>query len=355
MARVNDHKLSDHIPVETARLIRQQSRFGCVICRSGFYQYEHIDPTFEEAVEHNADNICCLCGSCHDAVTRGRWSKSKVKEAYQKIRSLPIADVAPPKGPLDFHDGRAELVIGGISYSPAVQTILRYHGFDLIRLDPGENGEPGRISALFTDSLGCPTLQLVDNAFIGSLTNWDIQTVKNRITVSRSSGQVVLQLRLDPPGRIVVERLDMRFRRCHVLATEHAHAIGTYLTDQVLAWASVELQIGQSNPAGAAIEYADSETILMRQQLMHGAGQGMASDVSTTSISSVGGILVPDLGIVFASLCGGFAQGSTVINGHFRLADMSEVLFNRPDSLHHFIAHGTVTPVTGSRATGKRK
>lgn len=109
MADVNKYGLSRYIPAEVRREVRQRSKFGCVLCRCGFYQYEHIDPTFEDATEHDPDYICCLCGACHDLITRGHFSKEAIKLAYRKVQDSALEKVSPPIGPLDFHDGNAEL------------------------------------------------------------------------------------------------------------------------------------------------------------------------------------------------------------------------------------------------------
>ena len=53
----------------------------------------------------------------------------------------------------------------------------------------------------------------------------------NKFAFRRAHGNIVLQLRLDPPGRIVVERLDMRLGDSHVLETERTYAIGRYFDD----------------------------------------------------------------------------------------------------------------------------
>ena len=90
MAEVNQHGLSRYIPADVRRDVRHRSKFGCVVCRRGFYQYEHIDPPFEDAESHDPDHICCLCGSCHDSVTRGHLSKAMVIAAYRKVQAPPL-------------------------------------------------------------------------------------------------------------------------------------------------------------------------------------------------------------------------------------------------------------------------
>src|ERR1043166_7485858 len=72
MDETNKHGLSRYIPADVRRDVRHRSKFGCEIGRRGFYQYEHIDPTFENALKNDPSRICCLCGSCHDSISRGQ-------------------------------------------------------------------------------------------------------------------------------------------------------------------------------------------------------------------------------------------------------------------------------------------
>jgi len=83
----NQHGLSRHIPSEVKRTVRQNSKFGCVICRSAICQYEHIIPSFADAQSHDPENMCLLCGTCHDKVTRGMLSKVTVSEARKHVLS----------------------------------------------------------------------------------------------------------------------------------------------------------------------------------------------------------------------------------------------------------------------------
>jgi len=277
VAKINRHGLSRYIPANIRREVRSRSKFGCVVCRRGFYQYEHIDPPYEDAKEHDPDNICCLCGSCHDSVTRGHLSKKLINSAYLKIQKQRPEDVDPPVGPLDFHDGSAELAIGGLLYNPAVQNVLRYNGINLIRVIPGQQGKAGLISAVFTDERGNEVAKLIENEWVGSLDNWDIEVTGQQITVRRRQGEIALQLRLDPPGRVVVERLDMRVADSHILATEQTYAVGRYVSDDSVCWVHAEIHILKSSAFGTAIEFADVGLIEARDEYFRGSGKEMAT------------------------------------------------------------------------------
>lgn len=340
MGNVNKHGLSRNIPAEVKRLVRRHSKFGCVICRCGFFQYEHIDPSFEDASEHDPERICCLCGSCHDAVTRGQFSKEMVKQAYQVIKSADPAAVIRPAGPLDFHTGDAVLVLGELEYSPAVRTVLRYHGQPLMSVHPSDDAAiPGGINAIFTNAEGEEILQLEENAWIGTTSPWDIDVVGHRLTVRRKRGEIALQLALAPPGRVIVERLDMRVHDSHILVGGGSYAVGRYLDAEVAVWVHANVRIKFSTGEGAAIEFTTPTELSCRDDAYRSVGQSLATDDRQIVVHSNAGILVKELGIAIAALTGSFEIRSLAI-GARPVAEIRRLIQERPDRLDRYIATG---------------
>ena len=331
MNNTNAFGLSRHIPAEVKREVRSRCKFGCVICRCGLYQYEHIEPPFEEARIHDPDKICCLCGSCHDSVTRGQHSKSSVASAYRKIQN-PSHKVQAPKGPLDFNSGTAELQFGNLLYSPAVNVIFRYHGMDVIRVDPSNvEGQPGTISAIFTDDDGKETLRLQQNEWIGSLENWDIEITGRRIRIRRHGKHLCLVLRLDPPGKIVIEHLDMRFGDAHLLVNEKIYAVGK-VSGSAIYWVHSAIKITRSSPLSSAIEFTPPGVLELRERALAHTGKGMESIDKHIIFNSNTGLLVKPLGICIAGLCGGFQLGSVVV-GKQNLDVMRAAMKRSPDKV----------------------
>ena len=87
MSKVNRFGLRRKIPEDIKRRVRQRCGFGCVICGSSVYEYEHVSPTYVEAQRHDPDCIATLCASCHSKVTRRIWSKDKVSHASRRPAS----------------------------------------------------------------------------------------------------------------------------------------------------------------------------------------------------------------------------------------------------------------------------
>jgi hypothetical protein len=127
-----------------------------------------------------------------------------------------------------------------------------------------------------------------------------------RITVRQAHGRVALRLRLDPPGRIVVEQLDMRFGSGHVLATEHTWAVGRYLQEDsdLIDWAHVPfLRILGGSSLSAAIEFLDPDAMAVRADLSQ--ADGLTTPGGAFQFRS-DGLIFKRLGIVIASATGGF-------------------------------------------------
>ena len=93
----NKHGLSRTIREDVKLQIRQNSKFGCVICRAAIYTYEHIEPVFVDAKEHDPDNMCLLCPNHQAESTSGVLSKNRIKAMYSKIRNTSADKAAKTK------------------------------------------------------------------------------------------------------------------------------------------------------------------------------------------------------------------------------------------------------------------
>lgn len=340
MSDHNKHGLSRDIRADVKRIVRRNSKFGCVLCRRGVYVYEHIDPTFEDAVTHDPDHICCLCATCHDAVTRKQLSKAMVVQAYERIRHCTAQEVGAPIGPLDFHTGTAVLEIGELHYAPAVRSVLVYNNIELFGVHPSSNqGEPGFINAVFTDEAGRVVATMSENGWEGATDVWDIEVVAGRLTVRRQAGEISLQLILRPPGIVVVDRLDMRFGNAHLLVASGTYVVGRYVTNSDVAWVHVDLKIHCSSPAGRVIEITTPDELQRRLDAFKDRGKWMSTPSGEVVLHSNAGVLVKPWGIVIGGLTGSFSLHSVAL-GTRPLAEMRRIIVSHPDKLDQFIATG---------------
>ncbi len=199
--------LSRDIPDQIKREVRSACGFGCVICGCAIYQYEHLDPIFAQAKEHDPNNIVLLCASCHDKVTRGIWSKEKVsnaqKKPYAKIKghSEFSLDVSVESG-LKIRVGQTEFI--------GIQDIILIDGVSILSIDnPEQPNSPPRINAKFYDRKNTLISQIINNEWRGETSAFDIEIIGKRITVRSDSRKIDLILRLEPPNGVLIDKLHL--------------------------------------------------------------------------------------------------------------------------------------------------
>jgi hypothetical protein len=211
----NKHGLSRHIRPDTKYTIRKESGFGCVICGLAITDYEHIDPEFADAKEHDPDKMCLLCGSCHHRVTRGPWSKDKVwqakKDPWAK-RNGSCHDA------FDIGSVHPTIWLGNVRCR-GMRTLIRVDDFPLLSISgPEEEGGPYRLSGSFFDENGDLRFQIESNEWVGDLKNWDIECVGRKIIVRRAPGIVAIQIRCLPSTGLIIDKLNMVFHGVPVVA-----------------------------------------------------------------------------------------------------------------------------------------
>lgn len=203
---VNKHGLPRTIPPNVKREVRRACGFGCVICGLAIVDYEHVDPTFADALVHDPEKIVLLCPGCHAMVTRKQWSKQKVKLARENPACLKAGHA---RQFFDFCVGRPILKLGETELA-GCEVFIHFQGYDLLSvLPPEEEGAPFRLSGVFTDSSGNIALRIKDNEWFASSSAWDVEVVGPRITIREGDRKISLVLRADPPNFLVVEKMNM--------------------------------------------------------------------------------------------------------------------------------------------------
>lgn len=218
MNEVNIHGLSRTIPEEIKRQVRQECGFGCVVCGLSIATYEHIDPAFKDAKEHDPSKIAYLCGGCHDRVTRGVWSKEKVLEArlnpwcIQHGRCHDSFDISVPHPVIWV--GPNEII--------NIDKILSIDDHVILSIEPPQQeGEPYTISGEFYDDSGNLLFVIDRNEWLGNIKSWDIETVGRTLTIRKAARRIALRITALPPKGILIEGADMFCRHARFTVNEY--------------------------------------------------------------------------------------------------------------------------------------
>jgi hypothetical protein len=201
---MNKHGLTRNIPDPIKREVRQKYGFGCVVCGLGIYQYEHFNPEFNDAHEHSADGIILLCPNHHNKKTTHFLSK----EAIEKALEAPAALVAGySKEILDVGDGYPNFIFCGSTFKDSVIPIVLSGVPLFIFMPPEVAGGPFNLNARFFDSEGSNTLNIVNNEWMASSENWDVEIEGGSLTIRERPRRIHLILRNSSHSTIEIEKI----------------------------------------------------------------------------------------------------------------------------------------------------
>lgn len=209
METTNKFGLSRNIPAAIRKTIRHACGYGCVICGNAIYEYEHIDPVFAEAREHDPEKITLLCGRCHSEVTRGFRSKDHVKRARedpyckQQGTSQFELDIAS--------DGHFIVKVGQTEFVNP-KRIIEINGEEILAISAPERlGTPPRITAQFFDRNGIRVAHIEKNHWHGSTDAFDIEAIGGYFKIRSAERLIDLFLRVNPPNSIEIEKLELYY------------------------------------------------------------------------------------------------------------------------------------------------
>jgi len=202
----NKHGLSRYIPEGIKRQIRQRCGFGCVICGFGFYDYEHFNPDFVEAKQHDPDGMTLLCSQCNQKRARGRLSALTVEQANRNPKCLQHGFANEM---FDFHNEPITVKFAGVEFYNC-ENLIVVNDTPILSVQPSTQPHgPMRLSGIFCNSVGRETLLIHENQWQAKTGNWDVECIGPRIMIRNAPGDFSVVLRMEAPAGLVVERINM--------------------------------------------------------------------------------------------------------------------------------------------------
>jgi hypothetical protein len=204
----NKHGLSRRIPASIKREVRKRCGFGCVVCGMAIAQYEHFDPEFADAKEHDALGITLLCGGCHDKVTRKFWSKEKVRMHNAKPLCI---ERGHAHDAFDISTDHPVIRIGPTAWIDT-WNVLEVMGEQVLAIKPPEeSGGPYLLSGILSDDSASELLIIEDNEWKVPSAQWDCVAEGRTVTIRRKLGEILLSLEVMPGIGIDIKRLNLAF------------------------------------------------------------------------------------------------------------------------------------------------
>lgn len=257
-AETNQFGLKRKIPADIRREVRQRSKFGCVICRSAIYQYEHILPEFKDAKEHHADNIALLCPTCHNNVTKKRIPKSVVQKHYAEVQQEVFN--LPPRDSEYFvnHYQHLRVDIGKCKFNEH-RAIINIDGIDVLSYRKDQESGGYVVTGRFYDSKGNKLFEIIDNEWIGPTDIWDVEQEGTRLVIRGGSRDILFDAsKNEDTATLKINRLNMYVPPFNVVVQQGEVIVKQHAFDY-----SCTIQVGVEgdfNHGDCAIYLDSSET-----------------------------------------------------------------------------------------------
>ncbi len=203
---------SRNIPEPIKRSIRQRCGFGCVVCGSPIYHYDHLLNDWADVKTHIESDITLLCPTHHMEKTNGLLTRSQVKKFDARPYNIEQGVSSPFQLNFEGKDAKFEIATNLFTHDPLRGNLLIPVSIDGIPM-LGFLIEHNRLLLRFSvyDDYNNEIFTIFDNQLQFLPDNWDVKIVGNRLKVLEGSRKILLDLEFFPPNRIVIREIKIRF------------------------------------------------------------------------------------------------------------------------------------------------
>jgi hypothetical protein len=199
----------ERIPEAVKRLLRQRCGFGCAVCGSPIFDYEHIDGY--GITGNDPGRMTLLCPSHHREKTAGRLPLSLVEQANAAPHNR--ATTLGGSHELFFFGDEFVVDLGTVRFTFALGVesaegaAIRVDGMTVL----GARWESGRIliTANIRDADNQPILVVKDGELQHSTEPWDVTFIGKSLIVRQGPGRVILEIQFHAPDRVEVVQAHM--------------------------------------------------------------------------------------------------------------------------------------------------
>lgn len=230
--QINKHGLSRTVPPEIKAQIRKTDGYGCIKCGNIFIQYEHIDPLFCNAVEHNPKNMTLLCTGCHNEST----GKRLPKRIIQKLKDDPYCKKKGRTHSNKFYPNPDHMIIeiGSSTFSNTdIAIILNGKPIIWVSKSFSDPFSPLLYNGIFMDSVGNKIGYLNKNQFIGLIGDCDFQAISSRIEVRRKKREINLILEIEGDNIVKIKKMFFKYQHTQIKLKEDKKIYLTYSNNDI--------------------------------------------------------------------------------------------------------------------------
>jgi hypothetical protein len=246
------------------REVRQRCFFGCIICGSPIWDYDHV-VEYSEVQGHTADNLVLLCPTHHAEKTRGMISSDTIRKFQEQ-----------PKNSTDEFSGARSLLKAGTQAGLIV-------GSNILAADVRGTDQPyfvgvwvnGKIllgaqivngfilfDLVMVDKIGNVILKIERGNVVVATGSWDVKWVGKRLEIRSSEHSIDASIIFDQKairierGRLVDELgsgIEVRGAQLVFVSrgVDQSTVMGSVFLGGLAAIAVVNVSTGINVPSGA--------------------------------------------------------------------------------------------------------
>lgn len=208
-----------NIPEPMKREIRQRCGFGCVLCGSIIYDYDHMENDWADVREHVSNDITLLCPNHHREKTNNLISREQVVEANKKPFNIENGYSSPYS--LNFSGGVAYVVIANNIFTN--DSLLNIYGGQVnpfvipILIDAVPviafkiEDEKLLLDITIVNEFNEPIFLVRDNQLVVNSEAWDVDMRGSSLIVREGHKKIVIEMEFCVPNKVIVKKAKIKF------------------------------------------------------------------------------------------------------------------------------------------------
>jgi hypothetical protein len=189
------------IPEPMKRAVRQKCKFGCVVCGSPVFEYDHLEE-FSVVGEHTENNLILLCPNHHRDKTSGRLPRAEL-ERHSERPFNGVRSHTAPYSRLFIAGQTISFEIGGNTYVSSISdggsyNAIEFDGTTVVGFK--RDGESVLLDINLTDESGNSILLVKDGELQISTGVWDFEYVGPVIKIRSAARHIELMITIQASG-----------------------------------------------------------------------------------------------------------------------------------------------------------
>jgi hypothetical protein len=257
---INKPVLSRYIKDDIKKIIRQNSKFGCVVpnCRNIIYEYEHLLPEFKDAKIHDPEKMCLTCPT-HNPRKAGingeeLYSKEQLIDFYLKIKESKEPLKITNKDIFSGFNNSIKVQLGSL-ICENISSLIEIDGNNIFSFNENPDKSIFAPEILFNGRFEKPNgkllFEIIENEWLSNSEHGDLIYKNGVLTIFDENQTPIFLIRKVPTENILkIEKLDLWSYPFHIFIENGSLVVARHdLNNDSYIAAKIDATISHQNVA----------------------------------------------------------------------------------------------------------